>query len=723
MWGERQPAEKRRGGMISISARFLVAFAFLIGSLCVHAGTGRAQSPAASTNATDASTFTFNNTQTTAFGPAYADIWTQQENFLACKPPVQQSFSYALCFFSGPAVGTPVPANGSASVNPPLPCVLSADGTSADCTCYGINSDQYPPIIPYFVDINAILNLDLYLQTIAVCGHDGENCPPSLVGNTAPVCRAVNANVVIPNADLISVFSSLKNADYSNGSSSNQTSCPAGKYAGCMTAPCYHTGQTDSAGNELVQCTCPVYDGPFELGQAGVPCDANQLTPASNQTGDTYVWSAAHSPVVNHGAIDPPQDGCLPDAPGGAGCPLYSSTTSYPITAGSALCTDVCKAYRTGTRQTAGPLTPAGIQIGYSCDAALCTTVGIGQSTMSPVNPPAKAALLGKACGGLASLTGLQAILALEQADQCSCCASQICGCDTSGTDIAPDTDVQITEVNAVQRQLGITPQCDINGTLCGASSVPALQAAVLPSSGSVQVGSTATAFASIINAGPGTASSCSIVPITDVPASFTYQTTNPATNALTGTANTPIDIPQGASQSFVIAFTPTAAFSPTNVAMAFVCTNAVPAPETVGVNTLNLSASTTPVPNIIALAASGDPGYVDIPGAAGTGDFAVAMVNVGVGATVTIGTNTGSASLPVIPLVCQTDPNSGSCLASPQPSVTTTIAANATPTFGIFVTGSGTVADSPGVNRIFVTATDTSGVLRGETSVAVRTQ
>jgi hypothetical protein len=51
-----------------------------------------------------------------------------------------------------------------------------------------------------------------------------------------------------------------------------------------MTAPCYHTGKKGSAGNELVECKCPVYDGPFELGQAGVPCDANELTPSTTRT-------------------------------------------------------------------------------------------------------------------------------------------------------------------------------------------------------------------------------------------------------------------------------------------------------------------------------------------------------------------------------------------------------------------------------------------------------
>jgi hypothetical protein len=61
--------------------------------------------------------------------------------------------------------------------------------------------------------------------------------------------------------------------------------------------------------------------------------------------------------------------------------------------------------------------------------------------------------------------------------------------------------------------------------------------------------------------------------------------------------------------------------------------------------------------------------------------------------------------------------------MAAPAPSATTEIQPNATPTFGIFVTGSADVANLPGANRVFVTLTDSTGTLRGETSVAVRTQ
>jgi YVTN family beta-propeller protein len=250
-----------------------------------------------------------------------------------------------------------------------------------------------------------------------------------------------------------------------------------------------------------------------------------------------------------------------------------------------------------------------------------------------------------------------------------------------------------------------------------------ALVAAVLPGSRSVEIGDTATAFATVINSGPGTATACGIAPATSVPANFAFQTTDPSTNALTGTPNTPVDIAQGAAQSFVIALTPTAAFPPTDIVFNFGCTNASPVLTIAGVNTLNLSGSATPVPDIVALAASGDPGYVDIPGATGTGDFAVATVNLGIAAAITASADTGTDNLPVSLALCQTDPTSGVCLATPTATVTTAIAANATPTFGIFVTGSAAVPDSPGANRVFVRFRDSGGTLRGETSVAVRTQ
>jgi hypothetical protein len=61
--------------------------------------------------------------------------------------------------------------------------------------------------------------------------------------------------------------------------------------------------------------------------------------------------------------------------------------------------------------------------------------------------------------------------LALEQIDQCSCCASLVCDCAKPGLDINAATQAEITELNAQQEELEITPQCELNGTLCGAQT------------------------------------------------------------------------------------------------------------------------------------------------------------------------------------------------------------------------------------------------------------
>ena len=227
-----------------------------------------------------------------------------------------------------------------------------------------------------------------------------------------------------------------------------------------------------------------------------------------------------------------------------------------------------------------------------------------------------------------------------------------------------------------------------------------------------------------MINAGQSTATSCSVLPITNIPATFLYQTTNPATNQIIGTPNTPINVAGGAAQSFVLAFTPTAPFPPTDVQLSFDCTNSNPAPVNSGLNTLLLSASNTPVPDIVALAATTtNDGIVNIPGADGTGVFAVATVNVGSTAVIMASADTGAAALPVIIFLCETNPATAACISAIGPSVSTTINAGATPTFGIFVQGSGNVPFDPAGNRIFVRFRDAGGVTRGSTSVAVRTQ
>jgi len=245
--------------------------------------------------------------------------------------------------------------------------------------------------------------------------------------------------------------------------------------------------------------------------------------------------------------------------------------------------------------------------------------------------------------------------------------------------------------------------------------------AAVLPGSRSAVVNSPVTAFATIINAGSAPLTGCAIAPTTSVSADFLYQTTDPNTNALTGTANTPVDLGGGDAQSFVFAFTPTLAFAATEISFDFSCDGAGVATEIPGVNTFILSASATPVADIIALAASATPGQVVLSG--GAGAFAVATANVGATGTLEVSADTGGAVLPVTLSVCQTDPATSVCINPTVPtasSISVTIPGGETPTFGVFVGSATPIAFDPALNRVFFKVRNQGGEVVASTSVAV---
>ena len=349
---------------------------------------------------------------TTSYGPAYADILLQPSNFVPCR-----GGPFALCYYSGPSSGSE-----------DLSCKLTTDGKYANCQCFDV------PYGVYFVDINAILNYSVYQSTIAQCGADGSACATL---NSAPVCQSVNQGTLIPHAAVFSTFS----FDCVPTNGIGQTSCSSAPYAGCMTAPC---SAPDASG--IVQCSCPVFDGPFQIGQNNQACNL----------GNGLVWSAAYAPptaastsptsAVVPNAVSgttPAPAACVPDAPGGVGCPLYvPGTTSLPPNSG-VNCQTVCDEYSSCTQE-------GGIQEGLTCDSTLCTD----QCNDLDV--------VGEACGSLAKCD-VSEIIKAEQAAQCSCCASQLCGCQAN-----TQTNVTIASLVQQQRDLGIKSQCDINGTLCG---------------------------------------------------------------------------------------------------------------------------------------------------------------------------------------------------------------------------------------------------------------
>jgi hypothetical protein len=209
--------------------------------------------------------FKLNTLQTTPYGPPWANVIIHSANMVQCT-----GAAIALCYYSGPG--------------PTTPCVQDGLGI-ANCTCYEIPAGQ-----PYLVDINAILNRDVYLKTVATCGKEGRLCMP-IGKRTAPVCDFINDNTLIPGADLISTFSLYldKEKKYPEFKIS-PTDCSKAEYAGCMTAPCKRTGKRDpKTGLHLVQCGCPTFTGPYQVGTA---IDSDECV-----LGGNYVWSAAYNPT------------------------------------------------------------------------------------------------------------------------------------------------------------------------------------------------------------------------------------------------------------------------------------------------------------------------------------------------------------------------------------------------------------------------------------------
>ncbi len=290
---------------------------------------------------------------------------------------------------------------------------------------------------------------------------------------------------------------------------------------------------------------------------------------------------------------------------------------------------------------------------------------------------------------------------------------------DTAGQTAQPSAPVAGNAFTACWGQTSLTP-CSF------AAPASPLVAAILPSSRSVEIGTTATVFATMINSGSATAQGCTVKLGTGLSGTYAFQTTDRASNMLVGGPNTPVDIGPGNAQSFVLSFTPNAAFTATDTDFQFGCANADLAPINTGLDTLLLSSSAVPVPDVVALSATvSNDGILDISGTSGAAAFAVATVNVGAdsGSSLTVGANTGSATLPVSFTLCQTNPSTGQCMATPTTSVSASFAANATPTFAVFAKAAGSIPFNPASSRIFVRISDTSGNIRGSTSVAVRTQ
>lgn len=262
--------------------------------------------------------------------------------------------------------------------------------------------------------------------------------------------------------------------------------------------------------------------------------------------------------------------------------------------------------------------------------------------------------------------------------------------------------------------------------TVIYASTLPAARSSVLG-------GDPATIFATVANANRFEATNCVVSPQPGDPFNVTYQRTD-ATNTAIGNINEPFSVPAGGFQTLVLGFTPFEAFAGQDFFPLFACQNGTVTPVR-GLNSVFLSASETPVPDILSIGAtpSGD-GVIRIPSVGGISFLSAAAINIGAGdaapdgldapqaneATITVTADTGLADLPLDITLCETGPDAR-CLAPRAASVESQIG-DAAKTFAVFVRASADagVAFDPANARVYLRFTDSGGVVRSVTSAAV---
>jgi hypothetical protein len=203
----------------------------------------------------------------------------------------------------------------------------------------------------------------------------------------------------------------------------------------------------------------------------------------------------------------------------------------------------------------------------------------------------------------------------------------------------------------------------------------------------SITNGPTVTYFASAINSGSEALTNCRPIPGNFPAGNFGYQTVD-ANNQLTGSPNTPVEIAAGATQGFLLSYTP--GFDP----YAGLVDGRISCDQRESQYTPYLSGTLAiengvQIPDIIAISAtpSGD-GVIRLNRMGGAGVMAVAAVNIGIAGDVlvapqSLGTFPGLATYEV----CETDA-AAQCIGARASSLTVNFAANQVRTFAVFARG-----------------------------------
>lgn len=248
-----------------------------------------------------------------------------------------------------------------------------------------------------------------------------------------------------------------------------------------------------------------------------------------------------------------------------------------------------------------------------------------------------------------------------------------------------------------------------------------ALYGAIAPQARAGQVGGPPlTFFLRMVNDTGAPVTGCKPV-FPFLPAGTSYQTTD-ILNQLTGAPNTPVDVPAGGQQGFLLTI-PTPSANTGGYSPEFQCNE--------GSSTLTFalggtfSISSTPLPDVIAISATAtNDGVARAPSIGGTAFMAVAGVNIGAAGTVTVTPHANTyLSVPAIFTVCETNAATGACLAAPAVSLTSRFAAGQVRTYTLFAQAPGNsgIPFWPDAQRAHLTFVQTpSGFTVGDTSAAI---
>ena len=262
------------------------------------------------------------------------------------------------------------------------------------------------------------------------------------------------------------------------------------------------------------------------------------------------------------------------------------------------------------------------------------------------------------------------------------------------------------------------------------------LVSAVLPHSRSGQVGMPVTVFASVVNATPDAQRACTVVPATVVDADFSATPLGPDLKPA-GMAGEAVDLGPGEAAHFVLRLVANEAVDPAELEFVMACEGTEPAASISGINTLWFSAASEPVPDVVAIAVSGDgSGVASLQSArdssvcadlapfarsrCSAGAFSAAAMNLGAGADVLVSAAFRTPAPWVDVTVCRTDPGTGACLHGvPEPAFLTRLTTGEAATFSVFVRSNRGLGFDPAAHRVDLEFS-AEGVMRGATSIAV---